>query len=116
MNELNITYWDLDDGSVGAKIANVEGDIWASDAETLFCSIHALCAAIEKESQRALAQGTPHMVDMGMRGQWIRGEYLVGFRTLPNFGVSFANEEKLATWIAHLVKTVVTPQTIKTHD
>lgn len=119
MNELGIEYWDYDDGSVGAKFVEADGDIWAGDEQILFSSMLALCIAVQEAQQEVNAEGKPRVVNLGMQGKWTDGVYAVRWLTLPRFGVSFTSQEKLQKWLEQLVKVAATsqpPHKIKTHD
>lgn len=114
---IDIEYREYTDGTCGGSIVGVPGEIFSTDEKTFFVGINWLVSqisTIEEDAQKR--GGGPRMADVGMQGQWIDGEYCVRFLPSPGWGVSFARQEDLQTWLTHLIKVVTMPRKIKTND
>ena len=110
--DIDIEYWDYDDGSVGARIAAApEGDIWAETETTLFAGIGHVIDGVDTVEQAARAAGdktsTRMLTSLGMQGMWIDGRFTVRFLPVKGFGVTFDTEDGLRTWLNTFVRLAV---------
>lgn len=112
MQEMGISFWDYDDGSVGAHIdAAPEGEIWAKDTTIFFASFYALMATLVKIEEEAQAEakrtGTqPVRQGLEMHLGQLPGEpvkYGLTWDVFPNFGVFFDRQEQIRPWLTALV-------------
>ncbi len=110
--DIEIEYWELDDGSVGGRIgAAPEGDIWAESEGALIKGIGHIMESIGSVEKAARASGDTTSMRMltglDAQGMWIDGRYTVRFLAVKGFGVTFDTEDGLVTWLGTVVRLVV---------
>ena len=116
MQEMGLTYWDYDDGSVGAHIDDApEGEIWAKDTATFIASFYSLMATLVKVEEDAQAEakrtGTqPVRRGLDMHLGKLKGEptkFGLTWSVFPDFGVFFDRTEQVRPWLKALVKFAI---------
>jgi streptogramin lyase len=110
--DIDIEYWDYDDGSVGGRVAGApDGEMWAEDERTLGHGIGFLIEQVSETERAARATGKNPLrtlATMGMQGAWLDdGRYHVRFLPVKGFGVSFSNESGLKAWLSVFVKAAI---------
>lgn len=110
--DIEIEYWELDDGSVSGRIgAAPEGDLWAESEVALIKGIGYVMESISAVEQAARAAGDTTsarmLPDLGMQGMWIDGRYTVRFLPVMGFGVTFDTEDGIVRWLDTVVRLVL---------
>lgn len=99
-----MTYWDYDDGSVGAWMdSHQDGIIAANSTQVLLQGLKHLIDAKEqavkshgkKRSKRCLSG----ILNVPMEGKWIDGRFCIRFERVKGFGISFSKPENFEPWL-----------------
>ena len=107
--ELDIEYWDAEDGWVGAHMAKAKDvTIWAADEQKLFEFFIWLMSELDKREKQRKAHGHRGALFPGMEATTIDGKLHIRFHKFPGVGLECKRAyTSLKEWYALLVKAAI---------
>lgn len=104
--ELEFQYWPYEDGSIGGCVEYATGEkipgvIWARDPEAYVAGTMHIMDIFIKHHQHMNKTGERRgYLDMGAEMTWIDNRLVVRWLAVPGFGIDFANEQELETFMS----------------